>query len=668
MWQTIIVLAVIAIVTVGTYFSLKKIDSNIKLVDSIIKRRYLLAGLYFVCFVLLGIHGFSVDKWSDFIETSGITTKLWGFNRSITSDVWAIGIPQLLNQIHNGFPLFNHSLMSQGANSVLAGLPALDFTLIGQPHYWGCLFGDYIGLSWLYWFKIFALLLSAYEVLNFLLRDKKRMAMLGALVITFSPLMSWWLGHTVSTVVIYMHVCVAAIIIYTRNINNLKIKIVSAIIGAIGLTGFILGWYPALQVPFSYLAIILVFAVIYRFIKEGGRFNKSDIPILGIPICLAIVIVGRFIYISLDSISALMNTVFPGARFITGGGYDRQTAFYYLFQPLFAGKHPTFLNECETSSILPFIPVAFLTILVIVVFNIINKKSLKKNILMIVIFIYEIFLISWLFIGYPNWFAKVTLFSNVLESRVVWCIGIISVYLGMMALCYIWENIKFKKLSCLFSSIGISIIVYIFISNYIDTEFLNYFGIPAKVVLISVFILFTFFNYAYLSGLKKIVISCLLILSIGSFISINPIQRGSSALTNNDVAKQVQKIANQDGDAYWLADGFFVFGNFLSAQGVNAFNVTNQYMDAEKWCIIDPEEKYQEIYNRYAQVSVEITGNEETMITLESPDLIKVKLSIEDIKKLKIEYVLSSSDLDSSNFKQIYYDEISGQKIFSVIY
>jgi len=668
MWQTILVIAVIFIITVGNYLLLRKIDRSMKLVDSIIKRRYIIAGVYFVCFVALGIHGFSVDKWSDFIISTGEKTKLWGFNRSITSDVWAVGIPQILNQIQNGFPLFNKTIMTQGANTVLSGLPAFDLTIIGQPHYWGCLLGRYIGLAWLYWFKIFALLLSTYEVMNFLLKDKKRMAMLGAMLITFSPLMSWWIGHTVSTVPIYMHVCVAALIIYTNNIKNIKRKIAAAIAGAIGLMGFILGWYPALQVPFAYLAIILVFAVIYRFIKNGGRFQKLDIPILVIPIGATLLIIGRFVYISLDSIKSLMNTSFPGARFVTGGGYDKQSAFYYLFEPLFAGKHPTFLNECEASSIMPFIPVAFLTILVIIVFNIIKKKSLKKNILLIVLFIYETFLISWLFISYPHWFAKVTLFSNVLESRVIWCIAIISVYLGMMALCYIWDNIKFKKWSCGFSAIGISVILYIFIYKYIDTEFLNYYGIPAKLVLIVVFALYTFFNYAYLSGMKKTVITCLLILCIGFFISINPIQRGSYALTGNEVAKEVQKISDQDKNAYWLADGFFVYGNFLSAQGVKVFNATNQYMDSEKWCIIDPNGSEEEIYNRYAQVSVEIIDGEESKLTLQNPDLILAELTIKDIKKLGIKYILSIDNLESKYFNQIYMDEISGQKIFKVIY
>ena len=673
MWQyTLVITAILAVIAI-TFYLLKKIDKDIKFIDSLIKRRYLVAFIYFVTFIALGIHGFSVDKWSDFINLSGITTKLWGFNRSIQSDVWAIGIPQLLNQIQNGMPLFNTTIMTQGANMVLSGLPALDLTLIGQPHYWGCLFGSYIGLSWLYWFKIFALLLSTYEVMHFLLKDRKRMAMLGALLITFSPLMSWWLGHTVSTVVIYMHMCIAAIIVYTRNINEIKIKIFSSIVGGISLAGFVLAWYPALQVPFGFLAIILLVAVIYRFIKSGRKFSKIDIPIIGVPIAFSVFMIVRFIIISADSISQLMNTSFPGKRFINGGGYDLQTLFYYLFEPLFAGKHPTFMNECEASSILPFIPGVFVVAVIIIIWSIKNKKKNRVEGLFLALFIYEIFLVLWLFINFPNWFARISLFSNVTESRVVWTIAIISVYLGMMSLVYIWEKIKIKKIICGFLSLFVSVVLYIIIKNKMDVDFLNYYGIPAKVVIFTVFLLFTAFNFAYFSGMKKTVITCLIILSFGTFISVNPVQRGTSALEKSELAEEIQTIISKDEDSYWAADGFFVYGNFISAQGAKVFNTTNQYMDEEKWCIIDPNGNYVDVYNRYAQVSLEISENKDTVLVLENPDLILVKLSVSDIKNLGINYMISTKNLSiySNNeieFSEIYKDKNSNLCIFEIKY
>lgn len=677
--QRLLVGSAIFMVTMISYFWLRIRDTKTNLIDLIIRYRYILAIIYFVTFCALGIHGFSVDQWSAFLESeSEFATKIFGANRGITSDAWAIGIPQILNQIKTGFPLFNETIMTDGANTVLSGLPALDFTLIGQPHYWGCLFGEYIGLAWLYWFKIFALLLNSYEVMNFLLRDKKRMALLGAGVITFSPLMSWWLGHTVVLVVIYMHWCVSCVIMYTKNINNLLKKLSAVILGVVGFIGFIICWYPALQVPFSYLAIILIIAVLYRNYQEKNKFRKSDIVIICGGLLCAVAIMVRFIWISKDSIASLIGTAFPGERFITGGGYSLYYAGYYLFQPLFAGKHPILVNECEASTIMPFLPIALLAVIIIIIVIKMKKQSLKEHTLMISLFLYEVFLLSWLFFSYPAWFAKYTLFSNVTESRMIWCIAVISVYLGFITLCYIWEKIHIKKIIAFAFSIAISLLFYIIIKPYMDYEFLNFYGIPAIVVIIVVFTFYTLFNYLFLSGMKKTIVMLLSIMCIGYFLTINPLQMGTYAITDNIVSKTITEIAAEEEDSYWIYEGDlevgnFVYGNFISSHGVDTFNATNQYMDKKKWSILDINGEYEEVYNRYAQVCVEIVYNGTTTIELKSADLVFVQLTIEDLKNLGIDFIMTTRNLETINsdimkFELVLYDKISRQRIYKAIY
>jgi len=83
----------------------------------------------------------------------------------------------------------------------------------------------------------------------------------------------------------------------------------------------------------------------------------------------------------------------------------------------------------------------------------------------------------------------------------------------------------------------------------------------------------------------------------------------------------------------------------LVAQGLRAFNATNNYPDYGKWKVIDADGQWEEIYNRYAQVSVQLT-DQQTNIELLSPDHIKVTLNVQKLLDLGIDYVVSRERID----------------------
>jgi hypothetical protein len=131
--------------------------------------------------------------------------------------------------------------------------------------------------------------------------------------------------------------------------------------------------------------------------------------------------------------------------------------------------------------------------------------------------------------------------------------------------------------------------------------------------------------------------------------TVNPLMRGADAITSKQLSATIQQLDKADPDAYWAYDGAYPYGNFLSANGVRCFNATNYYMDPEKWTKLDPQEEYEEIYNRYAQISLKL-GSDVAM-KLIAPDLIEVTLNAPALLQLGLDYIVSNEDLSTFSAK-----------------
>lgn len=674
--RILVVTSIAALVLWWTLYIRKRREVQRKsAIDYLIDYRYFLCLSFLVLFCILGIHGFSLDQWAKYLGYEskwGLT--LWGTGRAIQSDVWAIGIPQLLNQIANGFPIFNYDMMSQGGNVTLSGMPGMGLTFIGQPHFWGCLLGARVGLAWLYWFRKFALLLGAYEVFVFLLKGKRDYALVGALVITTSPLMNWWFGHTVSTVVIYAFWCVACVINYLKYRDNLPKKIMCAVLGGIGAIGYVFGWYPALQVPFGYFVLILVVAVFVRYKRENGvLFDKQDAIILGITFVSVIAILGQYLYISADSIRQLTSTAYPGKRVCVGGEYVRDNIAYYAFQPLFGKSLMAKSNYCEASSVMPFLPIVYVAALVVIIRSI-RKHTIKEHILLIVLFAYDVLITSWLFVPYPTWFAKITLFSYVAGKRSVWSLSIIAACVGMMCLKELVEDNQkegIKLMTAIVSSVVATGVLFVLTHHYRDEAFITkaFTSSLMRQYLIAFGALLVF-NFFYMWGKKKVVLILLTVMSIYFEATISPVEMGTGYLTHSSLANEIKKIEKEDPEATWIADGAFVNANYVYAQGVHVYNTTNQYMDSEKWKFFEERGASEDIYNRYAQVMVNFT-EEASYIQLCQADLIGMWLNLNDLDELGINYIATHTPIEDTNWKELvelmYVDAVNGMRIYKVV-
>jgi hypothetical protein len=165
----------------------------------------------------------------------------------------------------------------------------------------------------------------------------------------------------------------------------------------------------------------------------------------------------------------------------------------------------------------------------------------------------------------------------------------------------------------------------------------------------------------------------LIILSLYVGGTVNPINKGLSILRDKPFAKEVQKIVKQEPLKRWIAvNSHFAVPNYLVANGAITVNSVNYYPNLKLWHKLDKDKKYENIYNRYAHITLTLTSNQ-TSFNLTENDKFNVNLNINDIMLLDADYIVSQENISSYqgehiNFKLIYdYDGMYIYKIESKV-
>ena len=636
-------------------------EPTLSLFEGVIRHRYFIIFGVFIFLIVFKLHGFSLGMWDAFIPGGSYqsnVTHLWGKERAITSDVWGLTIPMFFNQVDAGFPFYNTTIMTNGANAILYGLPVWDITGIGRPSLWGFLIlGKEEGLAWFYWFRMLGLLMTSFELGMFFTKGHMKLSLMGALVIVLSPLTQWWSGHILPELLLYAQMLLCGVLYYLLNWGNLKKKVLATVVLLVSSVSFVILFSPSLQVPLGYMVLIIGAGMIYEY-RENIKFRRQDAFLILSTLAIVVTIIGRFVIISWGDIQLLTGTVSPGARFEIGGGYNLNMAFYHLFQWALPFREVTWKNSCELSTMIPFIPIVVLTL------PILWKLDKKRKVLNLALYTYLLFCISWLLFCYPALVAKITLFSNVTPSRLMWTIGVIGVYFGLICFQLILQYKPFSRKIAVIMATAISFIFYLIIQRS-NSDYLGPYFLPGVFVTLTAYFLF---HISYLLGYKRIMAGILAIALLISGATVMPLNRGTGSMFDKPMSREIAAINAADPDALWLYNSSYYMGNYLSAHGLKVFNVTNMYPDYVKWEKIDPTKKWHDIYNRYAQVSVTLT-NTATSLELITRDHVKATLTLGNLHALNIKYIVSPENLEHLNdgsLTEIMYDDVSHVWIYKL--
>ena len=629
----------------------KKINKS--LVEAFYKYRYRICIILFLICIIFTFNGSAIGFFYDYTENGIDEGLIFGVNRKIRSDEFSVNTPMAFSQVQTGFKWTNDSFRGTDSNMfIIYGQPVLDISMIFRLTQIGyLLFGADRGLSFFWCIRLIGLFIVTFEFGMFMLNKNKKLSLALAILMAFSPVIQWWFA--INGLVEMIIAAELGLILFKKFlIEKTTLKKCLSFVGLMICIGtYIFVFYPAWMVPIFYMFVpIVIWTIIDN--KKDITFNKKQIAYVILIGLIFILLFARILVNSQDAISAVLNTVYPGDRISTGGGEN--IGRHYLRQNfnIFMQTPSEIENECEKVMFFDFMYVT----LFLVCYIYIVKKYFKDKLLNLLV-IFDLILNLYILVGFPEVIAKITLMSYTTTVRTLHVIGIINLFILFRILSSgeLKEKLNFKNIT----SILISLIITIIISILLHVYYGEFFNI-IRLIIISIINFIVFFIVLKRNYNALIVMSILLAFFGGMFV--NPLRIGSNNITKIPMFEELVEIDDKDS-GIWIVDGSFsrIQPNLLAMYGLKVINTTNVYPDVEKWKSIDVDNKYEDVYNRYAHILLTVdTSLEKAKFDLLSMDSFAVSLTEENIKTLKIKYVVLDKDSPIYDFK-----DVKTEKVFS---
>lgn len=634
----------------------------------IIKYRYLIALIVFIILVVLKVNGSSMGYWSNYVGDSAKSTIVAGKYRPIRSDEWEVLTPNYLSQTksNTAFSVINKNMAVSGQNMLLSlGAPVKDIYTLSKPLNWGyLLLGGEYGTSWYWNLKLLLILLLSFELCMIITKGNRLVSVLGAFWLAFSPAVQWWFAQHVGDILLYMEAIIVSFFYFVKYFNG-KIwrKIVFAFLFALSCLGYVFPLYPPLQVPFGFLAIIIMAVVLISSWKKL-KFRIWDIFIVVGTAAFILLVLLHVYLISKDAIFALSNTVYPGKRTLSGGGAQDFFAYSFLTNPFLPYTDTTIMNNCEVSSFINFLPAVILALPILI------RKKTGNLRFGIALAAFSSFFLCYMYFTIPTFLAKITLLSYVTNMRAILAYALAG------TLASIWALSEISKAKCINRYVSAIISIMIGISYVVCVKFTQLHGYVLFRYYFAFILVLVVLNYLLLRGRARSFAVIMFCVVMVSGATVNPVNIGVGAIYNNDLSKEIQSIDQKDPDAVWMSaiknDPTGALGAFLYANGAKSLGGVNSIPDKKKWSAIDPTGKYNAVYDRSAHITFNIV-TQTTSFTLTFLDSFTVNINVGDIKKLNTKYIVSDKDLSKYNdatitFTQDYPRTAQGYAIYTVSY
>ena len=618
-------------------------------ISSLFKYRYFFAVFVFLICVMFEVHGSSISSWTNFLDNDDVTSKIiFGKNRDIRTDEWAVSTPMGFSQYKNNFAMTTPIVRADNTDIyIIYGQPVKDINIIFRIFQIGYLFlSPAKGLSFFWCGRFIALFMVTLEFGILLTKNKKKLSIALAILITFAPTIGWWFAiNGLVEMIIFAELGTIMLYKYIKT-EKYKLKALYFLIICLSAGNFLMTFYPAWMIPITYMFIPIILSVIITNFKEI-KIGKKDILIfLGIG-SIFLLLISRIFINSSETINITRNTSYPGSRFETGGGQ-----IYRYFEGIMSLGLSIFSsvdwnNACEYANIFDFWPVAVILVIYIVF------KEKKKDIFLIFMSIVYILLSIYCILGFPKFLSEITLLYNCPASRVASIQGILGLYILIRALSI--TNIKIGKEFAFILSEAI-VFVLLYFSNKSNSDYVVF---ENSIFIFIIGTLALYFTLRANEKTNKFLITIFIVMIISSGL-INPICIGTDAIYKNKLGVKIEEIVKSDKDANWILESIdFPRINYPIIFGAHTINSTNVYPNLDRWKSLDKDNKYLEIYNRYAHIQIILDEKYESAeFELKTPDSFVVKLNEKSLKEvLNVKYILTERDLGNKyNFDEKYND------------
>jgi len=555
----------------------------------------------------LKIHTSNIANWDTYFGLEKSESVIVGKPRFIRMDEWMISSTGAIGQYNAGMPLKNNSVGDLNAPLVW-GLPVKDLSSTLRPNLWPYFIFDLEHAFAFAWnFNLLFFLASTFLLLMLLTRNNFWLSVSGTFFIFFSGGVQWW-SYFIANYMLYLNGMFISVVYILYN-KKLRPLVIAGLIFILSAYGFIFNLYPPFQVPLVWLYVFLFIGFLWQR-KNFQVFKdhwKLKAAVFGAATLVLLFFTYHYYTLVKDTYAMMLNTVYPGRRFSTGGDLRPGKVFAEFFGIFLtdtkgdaAGTPIQWQNICEASGFIMFFPIVFYAM------GYYYFKTRKADPILISTTIFLLIGLIYVSVGFPVFLSKITLFSMSPAFRALPIVGVANCFL---LICYIsstrtqFRNEKFSWIEGLIVAIA-SMIFILIVSADINKATQKFFtstqvGIVAALVVIS-YLLVRYKNFKYVR-------IALYIAFVGLVIdnaNVNPVTKGLSPILENPLVVDSKEIHQKDPSARWALFGNTRLTHLLKANGIDLFNSVKLVPPMRDMKVLDPTGKFDSVYNRYAWMTV----------------------------------------------------------------
>ena len=634
-----------------------------KIFEWIFRYRYIIALACFIVCVLFGITGSSIGCWC---EQFGVEDKelLLGVSREVRSDEWAVSTPMLWSQYQDPHGAFSYysSVVRGGPTDVFLeyGQPVHNILMIYRPFYLGYLFLPIAqGMAFFWCGRWIALFLVSFEFGRLLTKDKRGLSVVYALAVLFAPVVQWWFAiNGLVEMLIYIQLSILALHYFlTRSDFRIRAVCVAAIVICAG--GYVLTFYPAWMIPLAYVLLAMIVWQLAEHRKECKMKLRDWLLCAG----GAVVFFASMLYLyhmSKDTIETLMNTVYPGSRIEKGGGvltymFSSTANIWYALTGNGLAAPPN-----ENAYFIDLFPICYLLPVIY------RMKARKKDLFVICLMVPIVFLAFYCILGVPSIVAKVTLIGRSTANRAL--VGLayanllllfrtISEYETFTLKFPIWKS---AVLACVTAA------AVVWLNTTLNFEFYTKSRLIVTIAVFAV-LYFSSMNYRH-KAVKGMFCAVLAGVLLFSGFLVNPVRAGVKSIQKIPLLGEIEKIVSNDPDALWITEGEGLpIINIGIMAGAPTLTSTNIYPNFETWKKIDDDGDEEDIYNRYAHITMNLVSEEieDPFEGPVAPDCFVVNLTVDQLVELDVDYMLSGHEFQDDRLEIV--AQASGYYIYKIL-
>jgi hypothetical protein len=588
---------------------------------------------------LLKVHTSSIANWEIMFGKPAPQSVLLGKPRFIRMDEWMVSSPSILSQYALGMPVRNDTLGGV-TTPVVWGLPIKDVSTILRPVLWSYFIFDIERAFAFAWnFKIFIFLISTFLTLMLLTRNSFSLSVCGAFFIFFSGAVQWW-SYSIADYMLYLNGIFISLIyiMYSKKRWPLILAGITLLLSAYG---FIFNLYPPFQVPLVHLYLLIF--VGYLLKQKDLLSIKQDVLAKTIVVIVVVLIFTLFAYhyylLVRNTYAIMLNTVYPGRRFSTGGDLISGKLFVEFFGVFMSDQHfpRQWGNICETSGFFMFFPIVFYCI----VYDYVKSKTIDP--VLVALSVYVVAGLTYLLIGFPTLLSKVTLMSMSPAKRFLPILGAANC---ILLVCYLAKKRAANRFSWIeFGILAVGVIAFATIAGlHINNATKNFFTwgeiTTATIIVSIVYLLVRYKDYRFATPAL-----CVLLMAIAvSNATVNPVTIGLSSILDNPLVTITRDIHKQDPQARWALFGDRRVTNVLKANGISLLNGVKLIPAFDDMRVLDPTGDYYSVYNRYAWITLDAYIDGKDGLTMGSHSEDSYTISMDPcsprLKELAVKYLV----------------------------